>query len=180
MLDKGMERVVPALPSVTLSPRAAQKLRLYVELCPYEISGLGEMEVLPAGFQVRDLHLLKQRCSASYTELLPDGVARFLISYLEQGGDPAVLKLWWHSHGEMDVFWSPIDDYTAKGFNNDYMLSLVANKEGDHLCRLDLYQPLKLTLDRLAVVLPAAATAEAGAMREAVRKEIAEQLIVYV
>lgn len=174
-----IERVNPSLPIVCFSNEAIRKLRLYVTLCPFEISGLGEVEPLPHGFLVQDLFLLKQKCYHSYTELLPEDMARFLISMVTCGRDPARLKLWWHSHSRMDVFWSPIDDYTAKGFQNDYMVSLVTNVAGDYLCRLDLYQPLKLTVDKLPVMLPARSDAEEPDIRDAIFKEISDQVIFY-
>lgn len=177
--DNNIDKINPPLPTLVFSPQAAEKLRLYVDLCPYEISGLGEVEILPDRFLVRDLHLLKQRCYHAYTELLPDDLARFLIAFVEQGKDPAILKLWWHSHGEMELFWSPIDDYTARGFQNDYMLSLVTNKAGEQRCRLDLYQPLKLTIDRLPVIIPIPASVEERKIRDLIGQEIAEKLIIY-
>jgi hypothetical protein len=179
MNNKQFDRVNPPMPSLILSPQAAEKLQLYANLCPFEISGLGEIEIVPAGFLVRDLFLLKQRCYHTYTELLPDYVARFLISFVEQGKDPVKLKLWWHSHVDMDVFWSPIDDYTARGFQNDYMLSLVTNKAREHLCRLDIYQPLKLTIDRLPVAMPHQSHGEEKGIRDLILKEISEQIIMY-
>jgi len=179
MNDQNIDRVETPLPTVSFSPQAAEKLRLYVSLCPFEISGLGEVAIVPTGFLVEDLYLLKQRCYHSYTELLPDYLSRFLISFVEQGKDPARLKLWWHSHAEMDIFWSPIDNYTARGFQNDFMLSLVTNKAGQQRCRLDLYQPLQLTLDRLEVMLPSPAPGEEEHTRNVIEKEISEQLIIY-
>ena len=179
MTDKQIDRVSPPLPSVTLSPQAAGKLRLYVRLCPFEISGLGEVEILPAGFLVTDLFLPRQRCYYTFTELLPDELARFLIAYVSRGKDPAKLTFWWHSHAEMDVFWSPTDDYTARGFHNDYMLSLVTNKAGDSLCRLDLFQPLTLTIDRLPVIPAAGPHADDTQIADLIRKEIDDQVIIY-
>ncbi len=176
---KHIDRVDPPLPSVCISSEAARKLQLYQILCPFEISGLGEIEVLPSGFLVEDLFLLKQRCHHAYTELLPEGTARFLISMIEQGKDPAKLKLWWHSHSEMDVFWSPMDDYTARGFENDYMLSLVTNKAGEYLCRLDLYQPLKFTINNLPVIKPGRLDFEEPGLEDSIRREISEQIIPY-
>ena len=177
--DKQIDRVSPPLPSLTFSPQAAEKLRLYVGLCPFEISGLGEVEIQPSGFLVTDLFLPRQRCYYTFTELLPDELARFLISYVGRGKDPARLTLWWHSHADMDVFWSPTDDYTARGFHNDYMLSLVTNKTGDSLCRLDLFQPLALTIDRLEVIMPPGPPAEDRATVDLIRKEIADQVMIY-
>lgn len=179
MRRKYIDRVNPPLPSVCFSSEAARKLQLYLTLCPFEISGLGEIEILPSGFLVEDLFLLKQRCHHAYTELLPEDMARFLISRVEQGKDPAKLKLWWHSHSEMDVFWSQMDDYTARGFDNDYMLSLVTNKAGKYLCRLDLYKPLKFTINNLPVILPGRLDFEEPGVEDSIRREISEQIIPY-
>jgi len=179
MRSRQIDKVYPVLPPLSFSPLAARKLRLYVDLCPFEISGLGEVEFSAKGFLVQDLFLLKQQSSHSYTELLPEFMAQFLIARVEQGKDPDRIKLWWHSHSEMDVFWSPMDDYTAKSFQNDFMLSLVTNKAGKYLCRLDLYHPLTLTIDHLPVVPPLRFDDEGPGLRESILKEISEQVIFY-
>jgi len=179
MRSRQIDKVYTVLPSLSFSPLAAQKLRLYVDLCPSEISGLGDVESSPRGFLVQDVFLVKQQSSYSYTELLPEFMAEFLISRVKEGKDPDRIKLWWHSHSEMDVFWSLMDDYTAKSFQNDYMLSLVTNKAGKYLCRLDLYQPLTLTIDHLPVVPPGRFDDEGPGLRESILKEISEQVIFY-
>ena len=179
MKNKEFEKVYPPLPRLCFTPSAAQKLSLYVKLCDFEVSGLGQIELLPDCFLVQDVFILRQKTYYSYTELIPDDLAEFLISMVAQNRDPASLKLWWHSHAGMEVFWSPTDDYTAKGFQNDYMLSLVTNKNGDYRCRLDLYHPLKLTIDNLPITLPSKSVCVKPEIEDAIMKEISDKVIVY-
>ena len=135
--------------AICITSNALEKLALYVELSSHEISGLGFVDSSGDNLIITDVFILRQRCFHSYTELLPEAVAEFMLDAVNAGKDPETIKLWWHSHANMDVFWSSIDEYTARGFGNDFMLALVLNKSGDYLCRLDLFQPTPLTLHEL-------------------------------
>jgi hypothetical protein len=136
-------------PTVWITPQAKEKLDIYIEAANGEISGLGVVEQAGTNFLIRDVYLFAQTCSPVSTVLAPDDIANFLLQTVQQGLDPSELKLWWHSHDRMNVFWSQTDDETAASFGNGWMLSVVGNKAGDYLCRLDLYDPLRLTMDRL-------------------------------
>ena len=50
---------------------------------------------------------------------------------------------------------------------------------GEQRCRLDLDSPLKLTIDRLPIAIPAPATVADQKTRDLIKREIAEQLILY-
>ena len=131
---------------------AYARLRLYVELCPSEIGGLGEVRPEGDGLSVTDLFLLDQRVSSSETELEPEAVLGLLHRCLKEGRDPAALRLWWHSHAEHEVEWSETDEATIQGFGFDSLVSLVTNKAGDLLCRWDAWDPRPSTVDRIPVL----------------------------
>ncbi len=156
------------------------RLRLYVELCPSEIGGLGEVRPEGDGLLVTDLFLLDQRVSASATELQPEAVLRLLHRCLEEGRDPAALRLWWHSHAEHEVEWSDTDVATIQGFGADALVSLVTNKAGDLLCRFDSWVPRWSTVDRIPV-LPLdepLSPARALALRGAAWREMVEKVSI--
>ncbi len=140
--------IEPKLPKVLILPEPFEKLKLYIELCPWEVSGLGIVERSGNDFLIRDIFITRQWNYSAFTEMYPEDLSRLLIEMVKEGKDPNQVKLWWHSHAEMDVFWSQIDDYTCRNLGN-YLISLVGNKAGNFRCRLDISEPIQLTVDNL-------------------------------
>jgi hypothetical protein len=132
---------------VYITPEAKQRLQLYIDAVDGEISGLGTVTVYGDRMIIDDVLLLEQESTHSSTDLAPGAVDTFLTEFIGGGEDPEKLKLWWHSHGRMDVFWSATDDTTAKSFANGWMLSVVGNKEGKFKVRLDIYTPVHIAFD---------------------------------
>ena len=156
------------------------RLRLYVDLCPSEIGGLGEVRPEGDGLLVTDLYLLEQRVSPSETELQPEAVLRLLHRCLEEGRDPAAVRLWWHSHADHEVEWSETDEATIQGFGADCLISLVTNKAGDLRCRYDAWGPQRSTVDGVPVLRPEEPLrpALAADLREATWSEMVEKVSV--
>lgn len=164
-------------PTVWMTREVRDMLELYILSTAGEISGLGKAVITQGDILITDIYLLRQKCSPTFTELDKEDVNKFLYDMLEHDEDPSEIKLWWHSHASMDVFWSPTDDGTAEGFGNGWMLSLVSNKHGDYLARLDMYEPFKVTIDNLLVrTLPTGNTR----FRKAIEDEISEKVSKYV
>ena len=162
------------------TPETYARLRLYVELCPSEIGGLGEVRPDEDGLVVTDLFLVDQSVSAAETELRPEAVLDLLGRCLAEGRDPAALRLWWHSHAEHEVEWSETDETTIEGFGADSLISVVTNKAGDLLCRYDTRGPHRSTVDGIQVVRPDPPlwSARAEALRAAVWREMVEKVSV--
>jgi hypothetical protein len=155
---------------VYITPEAKQRLDLYVDAVSGEISGLGKATIVSGNLFIEDVYLLEQESGGADTELKPEAVSELINELLAEGEDPQHVKLWWHSHGSMGVFWSGTDDKTAEGFANGWMLSLVLNKKGEYKSRLDVYEPVHLVADNLEMVV---AYPEADAQLKA---EIAEEV----
>jgi len=137
-----------------LLPEVEERIRHYVALASGEVSGLGLVEEVDGGFLVTDVFLPRQECTPGGTELDQDWVAALLVTLEEEGRDSGGLKFWWHSHAGMGVFWSQTDEQCIAGLANDnYYISLVTNKAGDVLARLDIFNPLRVTLDEVPVVV---------------------------
>jgi hypothetical protein len=130
-----------------------QRMRAYVVTLKYEISGLGKIKILPSGdLLIEDLVLLEQTVGPGYTTIDKDGMAKFYDRLVKEGEDMSTWKLWWHSHAMMETFWSQTDTNTIEDFNNEmdadnWTLSLETNHEGKILTRLDVFRPLRITLD---------------------------------
>ncbi len=140
-------------PKVLITPEAKQRLDLYVQYAKGEISGLGRAKYDGFDLLVEEIFLLPQDSGSSNTDLDPEGLSSFLTDWVNEGRNPAQLKLWWHSHANMGTSWSSTDETTISGFNADWILSIVVNKQGDYLCRLDIYEPVRVTIDKLQLVV---------------------------
>jgi hypothetical protein len=137
---------------------AREKLFHWVALAKGEVSGLGRVREFRddngnlTGFMVDDIFLVKQKSTAATTELDDEAVAALLVDLDNGGMDVGDVRCWWHSHGSMDTFWSTTDDDCAAGLaNSKYFISIVTNKKGALLCRVDIYEPVRVTIDEVPI-----------------------------
>jgi proteasome lid subunit RPN8/RPN11 len=150
LAEKEVKELKVSVPRVFITPQAMQRLALYIHGCPDEISGLGRVERLGEDFLITEVFLFKQRATGASTELSEKDIAEWLTDLVRQGKDPSKIKLWWHSHASMGAYWSSTDEETVFRFSaTDWMISLVGNKRGEYCVRLDIYKPIRLTLDGL-------------------------------
>lgn len=167
-LDNGIP-----LPRVCVTPEALQKLRAYVALCPVEINGLGTVVRRGNDFLITDAFLIEQVASPAGVETNKEALGAFIYELVEAGGNPATLRLQWHSHVDFDVFCSPTDMETLNAYTADFMVNLVLNKRGEYHCRLDLYRPFRLGfLVRLYVAAPAIEEAVLAACRRDIEHRV--------
>jgi hypothetical protein len=157
-----------------ITPEAKQRLDLYVKAAPGEISGLGRVIVVNNVIYIEDIYLLKQSSTGSSTDLNPEAMAEFIGELIAKDSAPEEIKLWWHSHGNMSTFWSATDEETAGVFANGWMLSLVVNKKNEHLCRLDVYDPVHLVLDKIPLIV--SCPLPTAAMVKAIEAEVKEKV----
>ncbi len=156
-----------------LLPEVEERIRHYTQLAVGEISGLGTVEEFDGGFLVTDIFLPKQSCSPGGTELDRESVATLIVELDQAGVDTGTLRFWFHSHSNLDVFWSPTDEQCISNLaNGDYVLSLVTNKKGQMLARLDVFRPVRVTADQLPISVRSAGTT----LRDQCEKEIGERV----
>ncbi|MBM4355533.1 MAG: hypothetical protein FJ109_17380 [Deltaproteobacteria bacterium] len=156
-----------------LLPEVEERIRHYTRLAAGEVSGLGTVEEFDGGFLVTDLYLPKQACTPAGTELDQEAVATLMLELDNSGKDPGGLRFWWHSHADMNTFWSKTDEQCIENLaNGDYVLSLVTNKRGSMLARLDIFRPVRVTLDDIPVGVR---TRDLGLL-ESCRKELLERV----
>lgn len=135
------------------------KLKYFVGLATGEVSGFGRTEVTGESIFVKDIIVLEQQVSSGSTIIEENAVNDFLHDLIERDEDPAEWNIWWHSHGNMSAFWSLTDDATIEEMNMPWVLSIVASKgsgvisdevgEITLLCRVDIFEPSRLTFDKL-------------------------------
>lgn len=165
------------VPRVLIAAQALRRLKLYIDLCPFEVGGLGTVEPLGENLLVADIFLIRQQASHSDTELDPQAVAEHLLRTVQEGKDPSSLRLWWHSHAEADITWSDTDEETIEALQIEQLVSIVGNKRHEFGCRLDRFSPKRLTFDRLPLI----PTADEGPQdAEALREQVLAELRVKV
>lgn len=145
---------------VRISFLAYRKLRIWTELAKGEVSGLGIVEEVRdthgtlRAYLITDLDLIKQTSTSVDTVLDENAVNEYLYKLVTHGKDPSQVKLWWHSHGNIDTFWSNTDSENIERLcNSGYFISLLTNKAEKLLCRIDVYQPFHISLDNVDVNL---------------------------
>lgn len=126
------------------------KLMTYIDAVDIEISGMGYSSYADGIVTIEDLHVLPQECTGVETELDQKALAKFMEAR-HRSGDTRPINVWWHSHVRMGCFWSGVDQENALSLaeNKDMFLSLVACKDGQVRCRVDIGKPFKLTIDKL-------------------------------
>jgi len=143
--------------TIYLSTEAYLKMKYYTDLVEGEVSGLGRSEIIsPTEIMITDIFLLKQEVTSTNTEIDKDDLSKFLLEQNKSDQDVKTINVWWHSHDTMEAFFSTTDDDTASGFVTDgFIISIVTNKAGKFLGRIDFYKPLKSIIDENEInVLP--------------------------
>lgn len=114
-------------PIVRIDNEVFRKIMHWVNKSQYEVSGLGTVVLEGNGiFRVTQAILLPQKNGAAHTDIEPEDVGKLMYAMKDSLGD---LRFWWHSHVDMDVFWSGTDWDTIKKIGQGgWFLSTVFNK----------------------------------------------------
>jgi proteasome lid subunit RPN8/RPN11 len=166
-------------PQIRIQQCALAKLLLYAERCPLEIGGLGYVVQDEEGLFIPDLFVLPQKVSASDTELDPDALCEFLGRLVREDADVSSVRLWWHSHGDMDLVWSETDCLTIGGLPGDFWVAIVVNRRGEIRSRLDVFVPERQTWDVPLVEISGDRGCDPEVLRVAVDREIFENVRAY-
>ncbi len=86
------------IPRIFIAAQAFQRLKLYIDLCPFEVGRLGMVESREGDLLVTSISLIRQRASDADTELDPEAVADHLLGILRQAGDLSAVRLRWRNH----------------------------------------------------------------------------------
>lgn len=167
-------------PQIFIAAKAFTRLKLYIELCPFEVSGLGIVEPCGEDLLVAELFLLRQRASNTDTELDSQAVIDHLIRSLENAEDISKLRVWWHSHADEAVHWSETDERTIEAMQIDQLISIVGNKRHEFGCRLDRFLPNRATFDGLPLIPVVDQNGPDESLRNEVLAELREKVTLIV
>lgn len=164
-----------------------RKIMAYVTLCDLEISGFCEVEYVEArnAFVAGEVYLLKQEVTGSATHMDEETVSAFNLERIKAGANQ-LPRLWWHSHVNMEAFFSSIDEETLKDLQNDsFIVALVANKRKAMKAKCYLYNETTTrvmgiefeTAKQMEIdPLPISIDWEYERIPEALRNEVAEKV----
>ncbi len=128
---------------VRIDADAMERIWHWTDLATGEFSCLGTVS---DDIIVGSVQLFDQICTSASTELDQDALAKFLVTHPQ----PERVRAWIHSHGRLGVFWSQQDEACIDGLANEAcLISIVVNKKREFKARVDIWQPLRLTLDDL-------------------------------
>ncbi|MDB5162182.1 MAG: hypothetical protein JWM52_690 [Candidatus Saccharibacteria bacterium] len=115
-----------------------------------EINGFGYVRHDGFDFIVdtfEDIFITKQEVSGGAAEVSGD-VFALAVDRAAQDARQDELRLQWHSHVDMDAYFSATDTSNIENYGNagmEYFLSLVVNKQGKLSARLDVFQPIRVS-----------------------------------
>ena len=160
-------------PTLLLSADVDQRLKHWTDIASGEVSCLGLADRTDDGFVVSEVFLLRQTCGAAETEIDQAAVAALLVDLDTAGIDIARVRFWWHSHATFATFWSGTDAHTIDTLaTGEWLVSLVVNKAGSRLARLDVCSPARVTLDDI----PVEVIHEDLGLRETCEREFGERV----
>jgi hypothetical protein len=126
-----------------------RKVMFWVDKADTEVSGLGAIEIINGVPTVVDAILVDQECTGVETELDAGAICKAMYQY-EKSGAPGEIRWWWHSHVNMDVFWSGTDYAAIEQIgSNGWFISTVFNKKRELRTAFYGTQPMNIFLDEI-------------------------------
>jgi hypothetical protein len=137
------------------------ELQAYVEHYTTEVSGCGlverkdttakykySQEELSSEFTITEVFLpSKQSNTSGSTDISATTIGELAHKLIEEGKDSSKLRMHWHSHVNMNTFHSGTDEENYRDLDNgEFLVSLVLNKHGSILGRVDFYKPIHISI----------------------------------
>jgi len=135
---------------ILITSKAMEKIYSYTNAVDTEIGGILLIDKTNGKPLIKDALLFKQRATKGDVELDLSNLSTELAKMKKE--DVELLKGWWHSHNDMDTFWSGTDDDCFSSLLNvsPVVYGIVVNKKGKLLLRADFKTEIGvLTVDRI-------------------------------
>jgi proteasome lid subunit RPN8/RPN11 len=146
----------------------------YILNCPTEINGFGYVEVQGGSLVVSEVFILDQSASATHVEIDPLVLAHHMDTMRQAGLNPSSMRFQWHSHVHMEAYFSPTDTANIDRWPGNWLISLVANKQGEFSCRLDVFKSMRVGVE----ISPEIVAQIPGDVMRATALEIADKVRV--
>ncbi len=146
-----MSQIQSVHPKVVLDEMVYQKIMHWVHKSKYEVSGLGKVVVEDGTIRIIDAILLPQKNTSTTTDIEPTDVAKAMWLMKDTPGE---LKFWWHSHVDMNVFWSGTDMATIKELGAaGWFVHTVFNKRHETRTAISMGEPFPAIIDDIKLVI---------------------------
>jgi hypothetical protein len=119
--------------SVRIDNLVYQKIMHWIDKATGEVSGLGKLTIdkETGVIDIKSAILLKQSNTGTSTEIEAEAIAKAMY---ETRNDEGHLNFWWHSHVNMNVFWSGTDLDTIRDIGKQgFVVATVFNKKREML-----------------------------------------------
>jgi len=117
----------------------------------HECSGMGKAIIENGIVQIVDAWMVKQKNHMSESDMDGDDLARLL--YMKRDV-PGTMCFWWHSHANMDTFWSSPDrDQIAKLAGNGMCIATVFNNKGQSRTCVAANSPFLFHVDDVKLII---------------------------
>lgn len=128
------------LPNVRITLKAMAKMIHIVKNSSKEVGWLGSAVREENNITIEDVYILKQQVHSTTCELAPEAINEFFSDLKKEKGIEAwsKIKVWGHSHVNMDVCPSNQDEETFKEYyqDNEFFIRIICNKKSE--MKLDL------------------------------------------
>lgn len=172
-------------PTLILPVAHFKKLMAYVDLCDGEVTGFFDVDYIEdrKAFVMGEVHLIKQEAGAASVEMDEDNILD-AMDELIAAGVTQMPRGWWHSHVEMQAFFSGTDNQTIDSdfLNDTFTVSLVVNKRREMKATLVVFEDgpynlyeAPLRIDDLKIKLDG----ELEEIPEALRQEVRAKVLPY-
>ncbi len=137
--------------SIEMDKKIYDKLFLYIEHCDQEIAGFGRVKRNGNVYEIYDVFIVDQEVTSTSASLTAESIGAAMSEIVAQGGQIDDVYFHWHSHVNMDVFWSGTDENAIATLELPFLISLVGNKRGQYKLRIDSRDPFYLCIDDMAL-----------------------------
>lgn len=143
---------------VYMSPEAYEWMKLVVGACETEVAWLGSARVKADeanAFEVYGDFYIPEQEVTSGSVTASNTMIQSILEKDFKGKEDAFYtefmpnqKFWGHSHVNMGTFWSTVDESGIRSLSNSsFLISLVTNKAGSVLVRVDLFKPIRVAFN---------------------------------
>lgn len=138
---------------ISLSPRVFCEIMTYTDIIEAEWSAMGLVEERVVNefleLHVPKIYFLKQYGSTGGIKIDETEMGE-LTKLLYTQNKENQLRFWVHSHGNLSVFWSHIDErniarYDPNDEDGSYLVSTVVNRRGEQKSRVDVFGKFQTT-----------------------------------
>lgn len=121
-----------AMSKILIKEEVYDKVMHWVQSsAPNEVSGFGKVTINDKGeFEINEAYLIEQEVGGAHTDIDAKGLAKLMY---ESKDEPGQLRWWWHSHANMQVFWSGQDKATIEELGKQgWIIATVFNVKHEY------------------------------------------------